>query len=182
MIYLKSFKLLDDYNEHIVTEMEQRRIFINYYPLGIFPLKDFQNIEFDKITIFYGGNGSGKTTLLNIISEKIGADRKSNFNKGSIFEKYVSLCDFEEAYDKPLEIKMISSDDIFDYLLDVRAINSNVNRMKEKLTKEYLNLKFSEDNSNFENYEEVKAMAESKNRTMSKFIRERIGNNNISEQ
>ena len=35
-----------------------------------------KEINFDKITIFYGGNGSGKTTLINMISQKLNASRE----------------------------------------------------------------------------------------------------------
>lgn len=182
MVYLKKFELLNDYQEHVLTEIERRRIFNNYYPLGIFSLKEFKKIEFDNITIFYGGNGSGKSTLLNIISEKLEAERKSRLDKGSYFDLYVEHCDYNMAFDSPLEIKLITSDDVFDYLLDVRAINSNVNRTKEKLGKEYLSYKFDDNNSNFNNYEQVKNSCESKSKTMSRYIRDRLGNNNIIEQ
>lgn len=182
MVYLKKFELLNDYQEHVLTEIERRRIFNNYYPLGIFSLKEFKKIEFDNITIFYGGNGSGKSTLLNIISEKLEAERKSRLDKGSYFDLYVEHCDYSMAFDSPLEVKLITSDDVFDYLLDVRAINSNVNRTKEKLGKEYLSYKFDDNNSNFNNYEQVKNSCESKSKTMSRYIRDRLGNNNIIEQ
>ncbi len=182
MVYLKKFELLNDYQEHVLTEIERRRIFNNYYPLGIFSLKEFKKIEFDNITIFYGGNGSGKSTLLNIISEKLEAERKSRLDKGSYFDLYVEHCDYNMAFDSPLEVKLITSDDVFDYLLDVRAINSNVNRTKEKLGKEYLSYKFDDNNSNFNNYEQVKNSCESKSKTMSRYIRDRLGNNNIIEQ
>ena len=56
--------------------------------------------------------------------------------------EYVKLCKYEMAYDEPLEIKLVTSDDVFDYLLDIRSINSNVNRKKEELSKEYTDIKF----------------------------------------
>ena len=54
MIYLKRFELPDkeDYSG---------------YPFHLFLQKEFFNIKFDTITIFYGDNGSGKSTLLNIL-------------------------------------------------------------------------------------------------------------------
>ena len=80
VIYLKNFTLLNDIEEHgIVVGEERRKIFNNYYPLNIFPNKEFEDIEFNNITIFYGGNGSGKTTLLDIISEKLEAIRRSKY-------------------------------------------------------------------------------------------------------
>ena len=182
MVYLRNISLLDKNQEHdIVTYEEQRKIFNNNYPLHLFSPKDFEYIDFDKITIFYGGNGSGKTTLINIISEKLNASRRSKINKGPYFDLYVKHCDYEMAFEQPLEIKLITSDDVFDYLLDIRSINSNVNREKERLSKSYLDYKFNKDTSSFDNYDELKMNYEIKRKSMSKFVRERLGNNNIVE-
>ena len=183
MIYLKKFELLDEQQEHaVVFYQEKRRIFNSYYPIGIFTQNDFKEIKFDRITIFYGGNGSGKTTLLNIISEKLESVRKSKIDKGSFFDLYVESCKYEMTYDEPTEIKTITSDDVFDYLLDIRSINANVNRRKERLSKEYLETKFSSQSSSFDNYEQIKDSYDSKTKTMSKYVRDRLGNNNIIEQ
>lgn len=182
MIYLKSFELLNENREHGLFDIERRRIFNNYYPIGIFTNKELEEIKFDRITIFYGGNGSGKTTLLNIISEKLESIRKSKIDKGSYFDLYVDKCSYEMSFEEPMEIKTITSDDVFDYLLDVRSINSNVNRRKERLSKEYMEAKFSSKNSLFDNYEEVKNAYDSKTKSMSRYVRDRLGNNNIVEQ
>ena len=181
MIYLKSFKLLDGDTETIIpVSLERRNIFNNYYPLHLFSSKQFEDIEFDNITIFYGGNGSGKSTLINMISQKLNAKTLNGINKGSYFDEYVKLCKYEMAYDEPLEIKLVTSDDVFDYLLDIRSINSNVNRKKETLSKEYLDYKFNSDYS-INDYKELKNVCDAKRKTMSKFVRERLANNNIIE-
>lgn len=181
MIYLKSFKLLDGDTESIIpVSLERRNIFNNYYPLHLFSSKQFEDIEFDNITIFYGGNGSGKSTLINMISQKLNAKTLNDINKGSYFDEYVKLCKYEMAYDEPLEIKLITSDDVFDYLLDIRSINSNVNRKKEALSKEYLDYKFNSDYS-INDYKELRNACDAKRKTMSKFVRERLANNNIIE-
>ncbi len=183
MIYLKKFTLLTDRQEHdIVFGKEMRRIFNSYYPIGLFSSKDLKELDFTTITIFYGGNGSGKTTLINMIAEKLEATRKTRLDKGSFFDIYVEDCKYEMSYEDPIDIKLISSDDVFDYLLDVRSINMNVNRKKEKLSREYLEHKFERGNSNFDNYEELREVYDSKTKSMSKFVRERLGNNNIVEQ
>ncbi len=181
MVYLKNFKLLDEDQEYFITYEEQRRIFNNNYPLHLFSTKSFEHIDFDRITIFYGGNGSGKTTLINIISQKLKASTKTPIDKGSYFDLYVKHCDYEMSFDQPVEIKLITSDDVFDYLLNVRSINSNVNRQKEKLSKEYLDYKFNKNVNSFDNYYELKTSYETKRNSMSKFVRERLGNNNIIE-
>ena len=183
MVFLKKFELLDENEEYnILTGDEQRNIFNSIYPLKIFSLKEFKNVDFDEITIFYGGNGSGKSTLLNIISSKLNAVRKSAYDKGTYFNFYVDRCKFEMSMDEPIEIKIITSDDIFDYLLDIRAINSNVNRRKAQLSNEYLNTKFNTDSNDFENYNKIKDAYDAKKGSMSKYIRQRLKNNNIIEQ
>lgn len=182
MIYLKNFDLLQEIDEHnIICGAERRNIFNSNYPLGIFSIKNFFNVQFDDITCFYGGNGSGKTTLLNIIAEKLEAIRKNAIDKGSYFNLYVENCQYTLSKEIPNEIKVITSDDIFDYLLNVRAINANVNRQKEKLSQEYLEAKFSKASSSLDNYIELKKSYDSKNMTMSKYVRQKLGNNNIIE-
>lgn len=94
---------------------------------------------------------------------------------------YVKHCDYEMSFDGPTEIKLITSDDVFDYLLNIRSINANVNRQKEKLSKEYLDYKFNKNGNSFDNYDELKTSCETKRKSMSKFVRERLGNNNIME-
>lgn len=131
--------------------------------------------------MFYGGNGSGKTTLINIISQKLNASKKSIINKGSYFDLYVKKCNYEFSFEQPNEIKLITSDDVFDYLLNIRSINANVNREKERLSQEYLKYKFNKTDDSFNNYDELKTKYETNRKTMSTFVRERLGNNNIIE-
>ena len=180
MIYLKSFKLLNEEQEYGCQD--ERRIHNNIYPLNIFPPKKFEEIFFEPITCFYGGNGSGKTTLLNIIGSKINASRKNPINKGTLFDNYVNRTRYEMAYEEPEEIKFISSDDIFDYLLDIRAINTHINRRKNTLSNEFLNHKFNSEDFSIYDHEELKDLYDSRHKTMSAYIRERLTNNNIIEQ
>lgn len=116
-----------------------------------------------------------------MISQKLNASRKSSIDKGSYFDLYVEHCDYEMSFEQPMEIKLITSDDVFDYLIDVRSINANVNRQKERLSKEYLDYKFNNNGNSFDNYDELKMSYDSKRKSMSKFVRERLGNNNIIE-
>ena len=129
MIYLKKFSLLNELNEHNLSS-GLRNIYNSYYPLGLFTKKDFKDIIFSNVTIFYGDNGSGKTTLLNIIAQKLNANRKMPLSKGDIFDMYVDMTNYEIS-NHPMEIKLITSDDIFDNLIDIRSINASVNRYKE---------------------------------------------------
>ena len=183
MIYLKNFSLLDENQEYsVICYEETRNIFNNYYPTGIFPKKHFKDISFSDVTCFYGGNGSGKTTLLNIISDSIGSIKKTNYDKGSHFNLYVNHCNYDMTLEEPLEIKTVTSDDVFDYLIDIRSINSNINRRKDTLSKDYLNAKFTKPHISLDNYEELKKYSDSRAQSMSKYVRERLRNNNIVEQ
>lgn len=61
------------------------------YPFGILSKNNLQMLDFEPITILYGGNGSGKTTALNVIAEKIKAQRDTLYNR-STFLKIMFVC------------------------------------------------------------------------------------------
>lgn len=184
MLYLKKFDILNEDEEwNLIVNGEKRRIYNNIYPFKIFPEKQFDTIKFSNITIFYGNNGSGKTTLLNVIANKLNAQRKNKVDFGRYFEMYVNNCSESLSdFNFPHEIKMISSDDVFDYLLDIQAINSNINRKKEELTKEYLDYKYSSSENFYNDYEKIKEKNKANSQTMSRFVREHLGKNNIISQ
>lgn len=181
MVYLNNFKLLNEEQEHYDLINELRIYNGNYYPYGLFSSKTFVNIDFEPITIFYGGNGSGKTTLLNIITEKVEASRSGRVDKGMLFRKYAESCECEiyHRYDCK-ELKFITSDDVFDYLLDVRAINSKVNRQKEDLALGYIETKYGSKGS-FDDYQDLKERVSARKQSKSQFIRTRLVNNTITE-
>ena len=183
MIYLKDFNLLSE-DAEIVIINRKLRIHNDLYPLRIFPEKELKYITFNPITIFYGNNGSGKTTILNIISSTINASKRNIDKRGQIFDEYVSGCGFSLIHqDECKEIKYISSDDVFDYLLDLKAINSGVNRRKEDLYSEYNEYKKDQyRNLSIYQYEEIKNKVDSSKLTASKYIRKRLGNNNIIQE
>ena len=82
----------------------------------------------------------------------------------------------------PEEIVTITSDDIFDYLLDLRSINSHVNRRKDELARYYLDNKYNSKDISIFDYDEIRKNYETKTATMSKFIRGNLMNNTISLQ
>ncbi len=187
MLYLKNFKLLNEDKEYSIIEAK-KNIHNSFYPLKIFPTKDFEIIDFEPITIFYGGNGSGKTTILNIISETLHATKRNSNKHGEFFYQYVELCDNNYDLINQIncnEIKYISSDDVFDHLLDLRAINSNINRRKAYLIEEYYKKRYtpaSNYNSIIDEYDELKKKVEANNMTVSKYVRTELKTNNIIQE
>ena len=157
----------------------------NLYPLHIFPNKEFTNIEFEPITIFYGGNGSGKTTILNIISDTVNASKRNIDKRNELFNHYVDICkdNCELIHQSECKsIKYISSDDIFDCLLDLKAINSSINRRKDELANQYFEYKNNDNKFSIEQYEEIKNEYDSKRMSASKFVRTRLSKNNIKQE
>ena len=85
-------------------------------------------------------------------------------------------------FNKPDEIKFISSNDVFDYLLDVQAINNNIDRKKEELAQEFMNYKFSDSSNFYDDFEALKKKNQANKVTMSKYVKTHLGNNNIIGQ
>ena len=185
MIYLRQLELISDNAETQFIVNLKRTCFNTIYPFKIFPLKEFEYVDFAPITIFYGGNGSGKTTLLNIIAEKIGAIRHSQYNKSQFFEEYVSMC---EIYgdEIPPNSQMLSSDDVFDYVMNMRYLNENVDYHREELFRGYglhRHKAITEEGytrlhglDDYDRWKEVKDAALSK-KSQSQFVRERLAKN-----
>ncbi len=183
MVYLETLKLPSDYVETEFFRFEQRTCFSTLYPFKLFPKKQLEYIDFEPITIFYGGNGSGKSTLLNIISEKIEAIRHSEYNKSAFFEKYTNLCDIC-VNEIPQNSQALSSDDVFDYVMNMRYLNSNVDFHREELFKGYgLQRKKAVEDEGYGNlhglddYDRWKEVHDARSKTQSQFVRERLAKN-----
>ncbi len=187
MLYLRSLQLPSDREEYEMI-LYKKNIHNTLYPLNLFPQKELEHIEFEPITIFYGGNGSGKTTLLNIIGDTIQASRRNNENRSDLFHKYIELCrrNYVLVHEKECrEKKYISSDDVFDYLLDIRAINSNINRRKDHLIDEYYeykNIPAQDYLSDPDRYDELQNKIDANKMTVSKYVRSRLRNNTVIHQ
>ncbi len=181
MKYINKIELLNSDMESMLFHSEVRNIFNTKYPTGIFPHKNLNHIEFNDVTIFAGGNGSGKSTLLHMLAKKVKAKYKENRDFGSIFDIYVKSFNIELNQNNSYEIKYLSSDDIFEYMLDLRAMNTGVNRRKADLKDEYISYKYR-DGMDYNNYDELKKIVDSRSMTLSKYTRTRLSNNNIVEK
>lgn len=185
MIYLKNFRIPSETQEIQVIKDERRTCFNTMYPFNVFPLKGIESFKFSPVTIFYGGNGSGKTTLLNVIAEKTGAIRHSEFNNSPFFETYLKYCSTYDAI-IPGSSQFLSSDDVFDYVLNIRYLNEGIDNHREELFKGYetMRRRASEDEScrqlhglkDYDRWKEARD-AYSKRSTQSKFVKERLARN-----
>lgn len=86
MVYLRQLILPSERAEIEVIKNEGRNCFNTFYPFKIFTEKRLFNIDFECITMLYGGNGSGKSTLINVLAKKLGAVRYSDFNSAPFFD------------------------------------------------------------------------------------------------
>lgn len=177
-IYVRRFRLLSDDAETNFLMNQHRTCYNTSYPYKIFPEKELEEIEFAPITIFYGGNGSGKTTLLNIIAEKTKIHRHAAFSGSAFFENYVNKCEMD-AGRIPVNSEILTSDDVFDYLLDVRNINNGIDLRREELFQEYFDKKADEfiQLQSLADYENWLDSYEARKQTQSKFVRNRLMKN-----
>ena len=180
MLYLESFSLPDDKQE-VAFRFDSNTLFYtnNAYPLDIFPQKQLKTIEFAPITLFYGGNGSGKSTLLNLIAECLRLDRKVSFNKTQIFDEYVRMCDYR-LHDRlsrpPAGSEIITSDGVFDLLLDTRAINEGNARRRAELFEEYdSTVKSGFKMRSLDDYDELKRVNDARIHGAGRYVFSRVG-------
>lgn len=180
MVYLRSF-LLPSLNmrEKFINDIK-RTCYTTVYPFDVFPLRELPELSFEPITIFYGGNGSGKSTILNVIAKRLGIEHGTVYNRSSFFEEYVKLCDYEVRGDRRalLDGRIITSDDVFDYLLNVRCLNENIDNKREKLLDEYRQTrKEAYSFRSMADYEDLKRFTDSRRQTQSAYVRKRLMNN-----
>lgn len=183
MIYLNQLKLTSVEDEADALTKQRRTCFGTMYPFKIFPLKKLEYVDFSPVTIFYGGNGSGKTTLLNIIAEKIDAIRHSQYNSSPFFENYVSKCKIYGS-EIPQNSQILSSDDVFDFVMNMRYLNDNVDFHREELFRGYglhhYKSVCEEGYTNLhglEDYDRWKEVHDALSKTQSKFVKERLARN-----
>lgn len=180
MVYLKEFNLLSEEFENGILINERRNYFHNQYPFRIFTDKKLEKIDFTNITILYGGNGSGKSTILNIVAEKLNA-KGLNFTGGEMFQTYVDYCKHETSLEIPDEVKIIKSDDVFDYIYNVKRINNRGFNQREALLKEYFECKKTSIRD-INDYQSIKNEVDAKRLGPSGFIRGRMLDKDVFEQ
>ena len=177
MNYIDSLYLPSDHQETGFLMSQRRTCYNGCYPYKLFPQKGLSEINFAPITIFYGGNGSGKTTLLNVIAEKTNVLRHSAFSGSAFFANYVSDCEIE-GKTIPENSQILTSDDVFDYLLNIRYLNDGIDVRREELFEDYLSRKYADHQlKSMADYAEWKESYDAKSKSQSKFVKERLMRN-----
>lgn len=149
-----------------------------FYPFQVLSKHGLTRLDFEPVTILYGGNGSGKTTALNVIAEKLALDRDTLYNRSNFFEDYTGMCDYEEELPVPKESRIITSDDVFDFMLNLRSINDGINLKREQLFADYLEDKYSHfQMKSLDDYERLKKVNMAKRKTQSRYVRENLMDN-----
>ena len=182
MLYLSRFSFPDADAEFDFRLTVKRTCYDSFYPFGVLSARGLRELSFEPVTILYGGNGCGKTTALNVMAEKLALKRDAPYNRSCFFEDYVRLCRAETRAPVPLESRVITSDDVFDYMLDLRVINGGVDDRREDLMQEYLDNKRSGFQlKSLEDYEQLKKVNRARSRTQSRYVRAYL-QNNVREQ
>ena len=178
MLYLSRFSFPDNEREFDFFLQQKRTCHDSYYPFQILSKHHLTELTFEPVTILYGGNGSGKTTAINVIAETLKLSRDTRFNQSPFFGDYTALCDYELRQPIPAESRIITSDDVFDYMLNLRAINEGIDLRREELFQEYLEDKYSDFKyRTLEDYEQLKRVNMARSKTQSKYVRKRLMDN-----
>lgn len=171
-MYVSQFTFPDAEQEFDFFLSIQRKCYDSFYPFQILSKNQLRVLDFEPITILYGGNGSGKTTALNIIAEKLNLGRDALFNRSVFFEDYIRMCNYETEESVPRQSRIITSDDVFDYMLNLRMINDGISTKREELFDDYLDAKYSNfQMKSLDDYEQLKKVNLARRKTQSKFVR-----------
>ena len=144
-----------------------------YYPFQILSKAGLRTIEFEPVTVLYGGNGSGKTTALNVIASRLGLERDVPYNRSSFWEDYVRLCSYTPGDGEAERQEILTSDDVFDFMLNLRSMNEGIDLKREELLDEYMEMKYTSFKlQSLEDYERLKKMNRARSHTQSRYTRE----------
>ncbi len=188
MVYLQSFRMptREDEENYFASPgnfKAKQTCYTTKYPFDLFRYRELPEFYFTDITIFCGGNGSGKSSILNVIAEKLSLERNTPFNRSDFFEDYVGLCDYQLERAIPNESKIITSDGVFERVLDIRRINDAIDSKRSDLIDEYI----AENSPNakpnllqgLDDYDRWKRVSDArrKSRSQSRFLKENLMRN-----
>ena len=182
-MYLTRFQFPDREQEDRFSAGIRRTCYDSFYPFRVLTARGLTELEMEEITILYGGNGSGKSTALNVIAETLGLRRDTLFNRSSFFGEYTALCRYETGLPIPVDSRIITSDDVFDFMLNVRHLNEGVDRRREDLLDAYVDAKYNSGGfqmRSLEDYDRLKQVVSAQKHSQSQYVRENL-NRNVRE-
>lgn len=178
MIYLSHFSFPDIELEYSFVMNIRRTCYDSFYPFQVLSRHSLRMLDFEPVTILYGGNGSGKTTALNVIAEKLGLKRDAAYNRSEFFGDYTDMCDYKLQAPLPQNGRIITSDDVFDFILNLRGLNDGISRRREELFEEYLDNKYAHfQMKSLDDYEQLRKVCMARGKTQSKYVRENLMDN-----
>ena len=178
MIYLSQFTFPDREQEYSFTMPQKRTCYDSFYPFQVISKHNLKQLDFEPITILYGGNGCGKTTVLNVIAETLRLPRDTRYNRSNFFEDYTAMCHYESEGVISKESRVITSDDVFDFMINLRMINDGINEKREELFADYMEAKYSRFRmQSLDDYEQLKRVNQARSKTQSKYVRENLMDN-----
>ena len=178
MLYLSQFEFPDAEEEFDYILAQKKTCYDTYYPFKILSEHQLKCLNFETVTILYGGNGSGKTTALNVMAEKLSLQRDALYNRSAFFEGYTRLCDYVSEREIPKDSRIITSDDVFDFMLNLRSLNEGIDRKREDLFEEYMEAKHSKFQlHSLDDYDQLKKVTAARRKTQSAYVRESLGSN-----
>lgn len=172
MIYLSHFEFPHIEREYSFIMGLKRTCYDTVYPFQILSKHGLTMLDFEPVTILYGGNGSGKTTALNVIAEKLGLERDTLYNRSNFFEDYTGMCTYRAEQRIPKQSRIITSDDVFDFMLNLRSLNERIDRKREDLFEEYMDAKYGRfQMKSLDDYDQLKKVNMARSKTQSRFVR-----------
>lgn len=178
VIYLSHFSFPDAEREYDFILGQKRTCYDTVYPFQILSKHRLSVLDFEPVTILYGGNGCGKTTALNVIAEKLGLKRDTLYNRSNFFETYTGMCDFRTEHPIPSVSRIITSDDVFDFMLNLRSINEGIDRKREALFEEYLDAKYGQFQlRSMADYDKFRKVNMARSKSQSKYVRKNLMDN-----
>ena len=177
MTFLRAFTFPDGDREFDYCMGVRRKCYTSYYPFKVLSQRRLERIDFEPVTILYGGNGSGKSTALHVMAEKAGLKREAPFNRTSFFDDYVALCGME-AGDVPPDSRIITSDDVFEQMIAVRELNDGIDSRREDVFTAYMEAKHGHVKlRSMADYASLRRQNQARRQTQSRFVREELGMN-----